>query len=634
MEQNSAFLEKNINAVTRYKLYLLNLIEELDKEEYPYQGIITDIFLTSSAKGEKILGLQKEGHDYYLNSRYDSAAGVQRWTSVFNGNKIYGSVLIVGMANLEYIRGMRKIYPEVRLIVYEPDKYIWNELLMKTDMSDLIEDSLVNITVGKIGERYLKELLERTVDYANYKYLQMMISPNYDKIYQEACKTVRDIMYYRIEGIIVDRNTRFKFSSQYTWNRCVNTYDSLFQYNANDIRRVLDHIDFDITPAILVSAGPSLDKNISYLKEAKGKAFLIAVDAALRALVKENIIPDMAVTIDPGKWLQVLFEDERMKEIPLLISLDANGAASRFHRGKRFYFYGEFRFINEIWEKYGKNYLKLETAGSVANDAFSFVRRMGFKNIILIGQDLAYTGDKVHSDNSYGELRNNNVSTKGEVYVIKDIYGNDVKTDYAMDIYRRWFEDQIRLHKDIHVIDATEGGAMIEGAELMTLREAVERECKAEKQIDFVAAIHNTSPAYTETERLEIQEYISRVVSDMKGPVKKKLQEAKRAYLKLQELNIKRKYSGSTFSDTLRKVSGYNEWITSTVEVDMLSMYADRENYDVMENIYEQRENQYEDIKAIVDGGLKLIESYDKAADVFVAQMQSVIDQFTKKEQL
>ena len=66
----------------------------------------------------------------------------------------------------------------------------------------------------------------------------------------------------------------------------------------------------------------------------------------------------------------------------------------------------------------------------------------------------------------------------------------------------------------------------------------------------------------------------------------------------------------------------------------MLSMYADRENYDVMENIYEQRENQYEDIKAIVDGGLKLIESYDKAADVFVAQMQSVIDQFTKKEQL
>ena len=50
------------------------------------------------------------------------------------------------------------------------------------------------------------------------------------------------------------------------------------------------------------------------------------------------------------------------------------------------------------------------------------------------------------------------MSRKKEVYVIKDIYGNDVKTDYAMDIYRRWFENQIILHKDIEVIDAMEGG--------------------------------------------------------------------------------------------------------------------------------------------------------------------------------
>ena len=63
--------------------YMFNLIEELDKEAYLYEGKITDIFQDVSAKNEKIMGVRKENHDYYLNSRYGSRAGINRKVNEF-----------------------------------------------------------------------------------------------------------------------------------------------------------------------------------------------------------------------------------------------------------------------------------------------------------------------------------------------------------------------------------------------------------------------------------------------------------------------------------------------------------------------------------------------------------------------
>lgn len=47
------------------------------------------------------------------------------------------------------------------------------------------------------------------------------------------------------------------------------------------------------TTGIVVAAGPSLNKNIYELKKAKGKAFIVAVDTAIKPLLKAGIVPDM-----------------------------------------------------------------------------------------------------------------------------------------------------------------------------------------------------------------------------------------------------------------------------------------------------------------------------------------------------
>ena len=65
--------------------------------------------------------------------------------------------------------------------------------------------------------------------------------------------------------------------------------------NIYQIRQALEGLNVEEIPAILVSAGPSLDKNISELKKAQGKAFIVVVDAALRTVLRAGVRPDLTI---------------------------------------------------------------------------------------------------------------------------------------------------------------------------------------------------------------------------------------------------------------------------------------------------------------------------------------------------
>ena len=51
-------------------------------------------------------------------------------------------------------------------------------------------------------------------------------------------------------------------------------------------------------PVIIVAAGPSLNKNIDVLKKAEGKALIIVVDAALRAVYAHHVKANLGISLD------------------------------------------------------------------------------------------------------------------------------------------------------------------------------------------------------------------------------------------------------------------------------------------------------------------------------------------------
>ena len=111
--------------------------------------------------------------------------------------------------------------------------------------------------------------------------------------------------------------------------------------------------------------------------------------------------------------------------------------------------------------------------------AFAMALYFGFRKIVFMGQDLAFTGGKSHTSGIEGALGDNDKYIKSRCLMeVEGIDGTMLQTDFQMWYYKQWFEKAIRDGGDrMRVIDATEGGAKIEGAENMKMSEVVAGEC-------------------------------------------------------------------------------------------------------------------------------------------------------------
>ena len=89
-----------------------------------------------------------------------------------------------------------------------------------------------------------------------------------------------------------------------------------------------------------------------------------------------------------------------------------------------------------------------------------------------------------------------------------------LETDFQMWFYKGWIEKVIRNNKEeLRVIDATEGGASIEGAEIMTLQEVIDKECRHE--FDIYDIEQKISPMCTMEQKEELENYLKQMREDI-----------------------------------------------------------------------------------------------------------------------
>ncbi len=85
-----------------------------------------------------------------------------------------------------------------------------------------------------------------------------------------------------------------------------------FQANRNAIQNnpgvVALTQKFKEIPAIIVGAGPSLDKNINLMGRAQGHSIILASDASLKPLLLQGILPSMVISLDPQEEIAKFFQ--------------------------------------------------------------------------------------------------------------------------------------------------------------------------------------------------------------------------------------------------------------------------------------------------------------------------------------
>lgn len=232
-------------------------------------------------------------------------------------------------------------------------------------------------------------------------------------------------------------------------------------------------------PAIIVSAGPSLNKNIQFLKESQGKALILATDATLTTLKNHDVLPDTVSSIERIELTYKRFYEG--KDIDDRITLVAPPVIKKeiidSIKGNKLFILKKGESINDWINEMLEDERDISVGTSAAHICFSFAKHLGANPIIFIGQDLAYTKEGITHANDVEIKKQANLSTIRNF--VKDIHGEMIPTNFAFKNFLVWFETEIARDKsERKYIDATEGGAYITGTELMTLKETIKKYCK------------------------------------------------------------------------------------------------------------------------------------------------------------
>jgi len=488
--------EKNMQAIREHHVRLHEYLETAQPEqsvEIRYEAAEDEMLYPIVTKG---------GLEYRLNSKYNPKEASMQYVSQFKKEGSYSVFFLLGFGDGRSIEALAQTLDEtMTLIVYEPSVAIFQKTLETFDYTELLKKKNVYLIVE--SENMLQDYLESGISFNNIRMLRLGILPNYDSIYPKECKHMLETMIYFMNKTKTYRNTIYNFRDEFAAHALSNMYDYLWQTDTHYLKECLAEEDLSDVPAIIVAAGPSLNKNVQELKRAKGKALILVVDAALRAVVNAGITPDLGMTVD-ARVADRFFEGIDISTFPFVFEAISREEIVKRHTGK--HFYDEFpcnMFAKAVIERKGYVLDDILTGGSISTSAFSLVKALGFKKIVFIGQDLAFTGGQSYNSGLKMDEKENEQHQKKRVIV--QVKGNDgtmLDTDYQMDMYRKWIENEIlKLPEDITVINATEGGAKIEGAKVMTLKEVIDF---CTKEIDFEKLLQEVPLAFSEEERQDI----------------------------------------------------------------------------------------------------------------------------------
>lgn len=606
---------KNIAAL---ELRFSQLSQELKKLDINKIGARIGVRQTSL--GNEILVMEQNGRLWNLNSRLDPETAAALYAEACQIKK-FGIYLIFGFSDGRHIRQiLQKCDSTNRVIVCIPDIEVLYAACCQFDLTDLFENGTVMFYAPEVNGS-IENVLKDIIDYTNSKLVDFFILPGQDALYSEQCETFMEQAIEVMRNIVVMKSTRQAFDRKIPQHTLFHMKNLICHSNHEQLRRALEEAGATELPVIIVSAGPSLDKNIYMLKKAQGKSFIIVVDAALRTVLKEGIRPDMVCTVDP-KVPDRFYEGVDLSDIIWSCTATSRPWVVANH-GKKIFYYGFFGkyWSTELKRALGYDFPNVESGGSVSIEAFMLSWYLGFKKIVLIGQDLAFTGGVSHTKGIGNALGDNDAYIKRRYLMqVEGVDGSILDTDFQMWYYKQWLEKLIkRFQGELEVIDATEGGALIQGAEIRTLEETIEAECK--KEIDIYQIELNIPSAFSDVQQQEMLEKIralKTIVQNFQERVAKDIEKQKQV-LKM----AKSKYvNASIVGRELKWMLQQSEMLKQELIMDMVVPYAQKEEYEFGDNIYAE-ENM--SVKDLIRQSINLYEGYQKGCELLLEDIEEFV---------
>ncbi|EGC9666329.1 motility associated factor glycosyltransferase family protein, partial [Campylobacter jejuni] len=215
--------------------------------------------------------------------------------------------------------------------------------------------------------------------------------------------------------------------------------------------------------AIIVSTGPSLTKQLPLLKKYASKATIFCADSSYPILAKHGIKPDYVCMLERTELTAEFFNHdfgEFDKDIVFVCAGVVHPKAIEYLKGKTFIITQKvlaFPYYINL-----KDFSYAAVGFSVAHTLSYLATYLSHKNIIFIGQDLAYA----ENGNSHPDDYQNSANYESQMYehILTEAYGGkkEIKTHEVWIFFKQILEAMI-IKYHITTYNCTEGGARIEG---------------------------------------------------------------------------------------------------------------------------------------------------------------------------
>ncbi|EJJ9367305.1 motility associated factor glycosyltransferase family protein, partial [Campylobacter coli] len=219
--------------------------------------------------------------------------------------------------------------------------------------------------------------------------------------------------------------------------------------------------------AIIVSTGPSLTKQLPLLKKYASKATIFCADSSYPILAKHGIKPDYVCMLERTELTAEFFNHdfgEFDKDIVFICAGVVHPKAIEYLKGRNLVITQKvlaFPYYINL-----KDFSYAAVGLSVAHTLSYLATYLSHKNIIFIGQDLAYA----ENGNSHPDDYQNSANYESQMYehILTIAYGGNgkVETHSIWLLFKNWFENEMipnTRKMGITTYNCTEGGARIEG---------------------------------------------------------------------------------------------------------------------------------------------------------------------------
>lgn len=456
------FLQKNLEALPK----LNELYSHFKNELYPVE----------KSKNEN---MTLKINNIYLHSKYDPVKEAVRIIDLLLNEREEFDVIILYGCGLGYVA--RLLFDRIiknnkssmlpYIIYIEADIKIFLTSILYFDWSEIFQSEHFNMFLE--AEKELIGSFLQSIPTKRIRYYHHRPSYNFSENYY---KEIKNYLIYVLDRKDMNTATFTRFQRLWTKNFLYALPDHLSAKSINQLKDIAKN-----STSVVVAGGPTLEKNISYLKSIKDTAIIIAVDTVYKFLKKHSIIPDMLVVIDPQFWNYKYVENEKTDSSIIVVE------SSVYHKvlgiaPNSNYFIGASVFqIAKYFEENNGERGTLAAGGSVSTSAFDIARIIGSKEIILLGLDLSYPDRMIHFRGSFFETNflnfcdyHNTAECLAYKYLthtplrVIDSTNGKVFTDQKMFLFKKWFDKEIPL-TDAKVYLPDTGGALLEGAEIRSL---------------------------------------------------------------------------------------------------------------------------------------------------------------------